>query len=79
MLLQNYAIFSHHDKNTGSENISEYPYCNFIVSRSDWDVLNEFVQKTGWDIVFGLNDNVIENRTTGVLAPFIPAKSVQAC
>ena len=63
--LQNYAIFSHHDKVTRTEKFSEYPYRNFIVSRSDWDVLNEFVQKAGWDLVFGLNDNLIKNRTTG--------------
>ena len=31
---------------------------NFNVTTHDWDVLNEFVQKAGWELVYGLNSNI---------------------
>ena len=39
---------------------------NFTVSTQDWDVLNEFVKKVGWELLYGLNDYIMKDWESGV-------------
>lgn len=60
---QDYAIFSLQD--TKNEKPAHPWYGNFTINRHDWDVLHRFIGQAGWDLVFGLNKNLIRNWTTG--------------
>ena len=53
-----YAIYSpngsNHTSSIRNDNVHDVQ-TNYTMSPQEWDTINEFTQKVGWDLIFGLN------------------------